>query len=567
MKVILKLAAVLCLSLLILFSDLAAQTTRPDFNRPSSFDVQHYVLRVAFDRDKKRVFGDTTVRLKPLKDNFSSVTLDSVGITYSAVTLQTSNVPLKFKTDAASISIDLDRSYKAGEEIAIRFVYTATPKKGIYFIDAQRADQDLPSRSAQIWTQGEPDEARHWFPGFDFPSDKATVEQYITAKAKDKVIGNGILVDKATNSDGTVTHHFRMDQPFSTYLVSFVIGDYSLIEEKYRDIPLGYYVYPGSENIVPKAFGRTKEMLKVFEEITGVNYPFPKYDQTIVSAFEFGGMENITATTMSDRDIFLINNPLFEGTVVDLVSHELAHSWFGNMVTCKNWAELWLNEGFATFMEAAFREKMFGRQNYILKIHADAEQYLASDAVNNKKHGLYNQNAGNVAALFDVPFTTYNKGGAVLHTLREEIGDEGFWKMLGIYLNRHKWSNVETSDLQAAAEEASGKKLDWFFDQWVYGTGSPKISIKPTYSARSKVLTLAVSQTQDASKLTPAAFRIPLEIEIETGAIKRTEKIEITKRSELFKIKVEAKPGRLIVDRNEKIPIKTVKMGSIGESK
>ncbi|NOT49280.1 MAG: M1 family metallopeptidase [Acidobacteria bacterium] len=558
-------AALLCF--ICLAATAFAQDGRPDFNRSSDYDVQHYVLRVSFEREKKKVNGDTSIRLKPLKDGFRRVTLDSVGILYTSVTIEPAGSPLNYKLQAGGIVVDLDRAYSAGENVELRFRYSATPKKGVYFIAEQKAEDGLPARSPQIWTQGEADEARHWFPSFDFPSDKATVEQFITANAGEKVIGNGVLADKTPNANGTVTHHFKMDVPFSTYLVSFVVGDYALIDEKYREIPLGYYVYPGSEYIVPKAFGRTKDMIRAFEELTKIDYPFPKYDQTIVAVFAFGGMENITATTMSDRDIFLVNTPLFEATVEDLVSHELAHSWFGNMVTCKNWAELWLNEGFATFMEAAFREKKYGRQSYLLKIMSDAEQFLASDAVNDGRHGLFNRNAGNVSALFDVPYTTYNKGGAVIHTLREEIGDDAFWRGVNLYLTRNKWGNVESSDLRLAMEEASGKKLDWFFDQWVYGIGSPKISIKPVYNNRSKALTLEVTQTQKMEKFAPSVYRIPLEIEIPIGSSTQIEKIELTKRTEIFKFKLTGKPGKLIIDRKEKVPIKTVKVSPLSEGK
>lgn len=540
--------------------ELFAQNSRPDFNRASDYDVQHYVLRVGFDRSKKTVNGDTTIRLKPLRDGFRRVMLDSVGIRYSSVTLEQSGSPLTYKTVGGSVIVDLEKAYSAGENVAIRFRYSATPKKGIYFIPEQKAVDDLPARPPQIWTQGEPDEGRHWFPSFDFPSDKATVEQFITVPAGETVVGNGVLVGKAMNADGTATHHFKMHQPFSTYLISFVIGNHVKVEERYKDVPLGFYVYPGSEkSIVPKAFGRTQDMMRIFEELTRIDYPFPKYDQTLAATFS-GGMENITATTLSDLDIFLVNNPLFEATVEDLVSHELAHTWFGNLVTCRNWAELWLNEGFATFMEAAYREKKYGRASYMLKIMSDAEQFLASDAVVKKRHGLFNQNAGDVAKLFDIPYTTYNKGGVVIHMLREEIGDDAFWRGVSLYLNRHKWANVETTDLKKAMEESSGRKLDWFFDQWVYGVGSPKLNIKPEYSDRSKTLTLTVSQTQKQEKLVPSAYRMSLDLEIPTGSVTQTEKIELSKRTETFSFKLTGTPGKLVFDRSEKIPIKTLKV-------
>ena len=551
--------AIILAAFLFLTSGIHGQQARPDFNRASDFDIQHYVLRVSFDRPTHKVIGDTTVRLKPLNENFRRVTLDSVGISYSSVTLEQGGTPLKFRPQGGSVIVDLDRAYSPNETVGIRFQYSAVPRKGIYFMPEQKGE-GMPGHSAQIWTQGEPDEARHWFPSFDFPSDKATTEQFITANRNETVVGNGTLVEKTDNPDGTVTHHFKMDVPHSTYLISFVLGEYAVVKEKYREIPLGYYVYPGTESVVPKAYGRTGEMIRVFEEFTQVEFPFAKYDQTIVSAFNFGGMENITATTMADTEILLVNNPLFAGGVEDLVSHELAHSWFGNLVTCKNWAELWLNEGFATFMEAAFREKAYGRRNYIVKILSDAEEFKIDDAVNTKRNGLFNRNAGNVSALFERAATTYDKGGVVLHMLREQVGDAAFWRAVNIYLNRHKFGSVESTDLRKAMEEASGQDLGWFFNQWVYGLGSPKLTVKQAYNPGSKTLTLTVSQTQKLDRLTPPAFRLPLDVEVHSGRNVSAEKIELRKRVETFRIKVASRPTKLVFDKDEKIPLKMVKI-------
>lgn len=540
----------------------AGQAARPNFNRSQTYDVQHYVLRVSFDREKKKVLGDTTVRLKPLKAGLSEVELDAAGLQFENVSLEPNGTALKYKTAGEKIVVTLDKSYSPEDLISIRFKYSATPKKGIYFIPEEKENGQV-VRSAQIWTQGEPDEAHHWFPSFDFPSDKATTEEIITVKKGETVIGNGELLSQQENADGTVTFHYRMAVPHSTYLVSFVVGNYSKVSEKFGDTAVGFYVYPGTEAIVPKAFGKTRDMLRVFEEITGVKYPYNKYDQTIVSGFTFGGMENITATTMADTEIFLANYDFAKSGVEDLVSHETAHSWFGNLVTCKNWAELWLNEGFATFMEAAFREKIYGRDSYNRKIAADAEIFLADDAVNPKRNGLFNRNAGNVNALFDRPATTYSKGGAVIHTLRESIGDEAFWKGITLYLNRHKFSNVESTDLQKAMEETSGTKLDWFFDQWVYGVGSPKLEVKQTYDPESKTLKLTVSQTQKADNFTPAAYRLPMDVEIKTANGVKLEKLEITKRLETFSFKVDDTPNGLLLDKSMKIPIKTVKIDAL----
>lgn len=543
------------------------QSARPNFNRTSNYDVQHYVIRVSFDRTTKKVFGDTTVQLKPLKGGFGQVELDAADLNFEKITIDGSDTPLKFKTSGEKVVVTLDKAYNSGDLVSIRFKYTTTaPKKGIYFVPEKKINGIL-FNPAQIWTQGEADEAHHWFPSFDFPSDKATTEEFITVQKGETAIGNGILKETTENADGTKTFHYDMPIPHSTYLVSFVVGDYVRSSDTYKDIPLGFYVYPGRESIVKPAFSRTKDMMKAYEELTGVDFPYNKYDQTIVANFQFGGMENITATTMADTEIFLASFDFARGNIEDLVSHELSHSWFGDLVTCRNWAELWLNEGFATFMEAAFREKAYGRQSYIRKVVADAEIFMTDDATNPKKNGLFNQNAGNVAALFDRPATIYNKGGAVLHTLREEIGNEAFWKAINIYLNRHKLGNVESTDLRKAMEEASGRDLGWFFDQWVYHGGHPKLDIKQVWNERSKTLRLTVTQTQKADKLIPAAFRLPMDVEIDTASGNITEKIVVKDRVDNFSFKLTSKPTSVKFDPESKIPVKLMKIAPLAEAR
>ncbi len=375
------------------------------------------------------VFGDTTVELKPLAAGFTTAELDAVDMKFDSVTLA-GGADLKYRTANGKVLVTLDRPYSPDDTISIRFKYSATPKKGVYFVD----ELSLPGQDVQppqIWSQGESEEARYWFPSFDFPSDKATSEEFITAESGETVIGNGELLGQADNGNGTVTWHYKMPIPYSTYLTSFVIGKYVKVADSHGEVPLGFYVYPGKESIARVAFGRTKDMIQAFEELTGVKFPYNKYDQTIVRGFQFGGMENITATTLADTEVFFAATDFGQATVQDLVSHELAHSWFGDMVTCKNWSELWLNEGFATFMEAAAREKLYGRDSYIRKVQSDADQALADDEITKRRHGLVNVLAKPDDSLFDT--TTYQKGGAVLHTLRETVGDEAFWKAVNIY--------------------------------------------------------------------------------------------------------------------------------------
>ena len=298
----------------------------------------------------------------------------------------------------------------------------------------------------------------------------------------------------------------------------------------------------------------------MYESLTGIKFPYNKYDQTIVARFQFGGMENITATTMADTEIFFGDFDFGKEIVVDLVSHELAHSWFGDMVTCRNWAELWLNEGFATYMEAAYRERINGHADYIRKVKNDAREFLVDDAMTRRRHGLYNLLAGDTEKLFDVSAVTYNKGGAVLYMLRETVGTEAFWKGVNLYLTKHKFASVESSDLKAAMEDASGKDLTWFFNQWVYSSGAPRLNVEQVYSPRSHTLKLTVSQTQKADSIVPAVFRLPMDIVVKTAAGSQTKDVVLTKRVETISIKTNGKPTGVTFDDQDKIILKTVKM-------
>jgi len=537
---------------LFLFTALAGgQVPKPDFNRARTVDVENYTIRTSFDRRRKMVFGDTTVTFKPLSDGFTTLELDARGMTFQSVELERESASLKFRVTDQSVVVELDRPRRSGETVRIRFKYSAKPAKGIYFVDAAR-DGKGPARDAQIWTQGEPEEARYWIPSYDFPDDKATSEQFITVDAGETAIANGELVG-VSEEGKKKTFHFRMTQPHSTYLISFVVGNFVKLSGSHRNVPLGYYVYPGTEAIARKAFPQTAEMMRVFEEITGIDYPFAKYDQTIVGNFNFGGMENVTATTLSDEEVFLIEQSFGKNIVEDLISHELAHSWFGNLVTCRNWAELWLNESFATFMEAVYRERKYGRSDYLRKIQEDADEYFAENARLKRKRGLFNQLARPDDSIFDT--VTYQKGGAVLHTLREEVGDAVFWRAVREYLRRFKWKNVETTDLKKVFEEVSGRDLTRFFEQWVYGARHPIIRYARAYDPATGKLTIDIEQTQIEDEMSPLPFELALEIEINVGGVWKKETLRIDKRVQSFTLATDSKPGKIVFDPSRKLPL------------
>ncbi|MDQ4121233.1 MAG: M1 family metallopeptidase [Acidobacteriota bacterium] len=523
--------------------------------RVRTFDAEHYTIRLSFDRKTKTVFGETTVVVKPLKDNFRVLSLDAVNLQVQSVTPENSVKPLTFQNNSPKLDITLDKAYSANETVSVRIKYRAVnPRAGVYFVEPlTRNGRQI--RPAQIWTQGEPEDNRNWFPSYDFPDDKATTEQFITTTSADETaIGNGELIEVKNNPNGTKTFHYRMNQPHVTYLVSFVVGKYQKFSDKYGSVPLGYFLYPDrpeSEKVLSLAYGKTPKMFALFEKTTGVKFPFAKYDQIVVGNFDaFAGMENITATTMADTEIYNALEPAGLRNTENLVTHELAHSWFGNLVTCKNWSELWLNEGFATFMESVFIENEYGRAAYLEEMRSNAEQAFAQEDIN-LKHPLVNLRARPDPLLFDS--ITYKKGGFVVHMLRETVGEEMFWKSVNAYLNAHKFGSVETTDLQRAFEQTSGKDLNWFFEQWTRKAGYPNLKITPAYNPAAKQLRFVIKQTQKADSQTPAFFRISANIEIETPDGTKTERIEMIQREQTFTFSFPRKPTKIVFDKGEQI--------------
>ncbi len=509
-----------------------------------TYDVQHYVIRTKFDVPRKTLDGQVTISLKPLANGFKSFELDAEGMKIESVVTGAGTRLASYQQDAR-LRISLDRTYASTETISITITYRTKPRRGLFFVSAR--DEDDYIRPAQIWTQGEPEESHFWFPCYDFPDDKATSEQYITAAAGQLAIANGRLVESAANPDGTTTYHWSMEQPHSSYLTSMVVGDFVKLSDKYGSIPVDYYTYRGTQAKAMRAFGKTPKMMEWFGRRLDFPFPYRGYSQTIVANFDFGGMENITATTYADTEILSVADVGPDPLTENLVSHELAHSWFGNLVTCRDWSELWLNEGFATFLEAAFREQEDGHDAYLTLLQENARQYFSEDS-SRKRHPLVNPRYPLTMDLFDE--TTYKKGAYVVHMLRQVVGDEAFWRALNIYLNRFKYDVVGSRDLQRVFEEVSSKRLDWFFDQWVYRAGYPELKVRSSYDSVNRLLNVTVAQTHKPHPMTPEIFRLPFEIEIETEAGVQTKMVEIKSKIESFSFQLDGNPRLVVFDKN-----------------
>jgi aminopeptidase N len=523
--------------------------------RPArTYDAQHYVIRTSFDAPNKTVIGDTTVVLKPLAAGFGSFELDASNLQIESVTLGDTGAPLKWTLQPDRLSIKLDRAYGPAETIGVRIRYRAQPERGLYFVAARQGGGGAWATPAQIWTQGEPEDNHHWFPSYDYPDDHATSEQYITTRADETAISNGALVETIQNADGTRTFHWKMDEPHATYLTSLVVGDYAKLDGAYKNVPLEYYTYRGTEETARRAFAKTPDMMRLFADKLGHEYPYNRYAQTVVASFIFGGMENVTATTHADSEILYGSTPEAQLSTENLISHELAHSWFGNLVTCRDWSELWLNEGFATFMEAVFREQDAGHDAYLNEMRSNASLYFLEDLARHRRPLVFDRYRSPLD-LFDT--TVYKKGALVLHMLRETVGDELFWKAINRYLSENRFKPVTTEDLKRAFEETTARRLDWFFDQWVYKAGFPELRVRSFYSAPTRKLTLEVTQTQGQEAMTPLVFRLPLEIELATQSGARTERIEVTDRTQRFTFQLDGKPLMIRFDKGARL-LKTI---------
>jgi len=395
----------------------------------------------------------------------------------------------------------------------------------------------------QVWTQGQDEDSRYWFPCFDSPHEKATSEVKVTVPAAMFALSNGSLISDQTTG-GKRTLHWRLDVPHSCYLIMLAVGDFAAVETKWRDVPVVYYVARGSEAAAERTLARTPQMLELFSQRFGVAYPYPRYSQVFVADFIFGGMENTSATTLTDT-VLLDERAAIDYDIDALVSHELAHQWFGDLVTCRDWGEGWLNEGFATYAEYLWREHHEGRDAADLELEEWADAYFGEDA------GRYRRTIA--TKLYDEPIDVfdhhlYEKGGRVLHMLRAVLGDDAFWKTLGHYLGKHRHGLVESRDLARAVEDATGKVVDWFFSQWVIdGAGHPELEVSVKWDPETSLATVTVDQMQKVDARTPV-FRLPTKMRFRIGEKDVDVPLEIVDPKHVFQLRLDGEPSQAIFD-------------------
>ncbi|HEU4389519.1 MAG TPA: M1 family aminopeptidase [Blastocatellia bacterium] len=518
--------------------------------------MQHYKTALSFDWTQKSIAGETTITFRPFGSDVAEIQLDAGEMTIASVKLL-SGLPLKFRYEKnEELFVTLDHVYPAEQDVSVIISYSATPKKGLTFIAGTESEPNLPN---QIWSQGETGFNHYWFPCYDYPNDKATSELIATAEDKYQVISNGVLVDVRPDTiHKTRTWHWKTDQPHSSYLTSVVVGQFREIRDQLKTVPFISYVYPDQVENGRFSFAKLEKMAAYYAAVVEHDYPYGKYAQVTVRDFN-GGMENITATTITDTTVHDRRAHL-DISSDELISHELAHSWFGNMITCRDWSDLWLNEGFATFCEALWTEHDLGRDEYLYEMLRNQQTYLHAWQAGNRRP-IATRLYADPEALFDVH--VYEQPAAVIGLLRFVLGDELFWKAIRHYIQKYQWKNVGTPELIVAIEEATGRNLQWFFDEWIFKMGHPQFDLTTTYDEQARVLKLTVKQTQQPNEKwppgsSPEFFATPVEISIATASGDKVERVMIDKAQNEFSFHVDSRPLFVNFDRGSYI-IKEVK--------
>jgi len=447
-------------------------------------EVLHIDLFVKPDLRAKRLEGICTTTVCALDESVEQLTLDAVDLQVFEVTAEGRALRFRRSGDELTIYFDPPLEAEATTTFSVRYA-VERPRHGLFFVDA---DPQHPQRVPQAWTQSQDQNARYWFPCLDYPHEKQTTSATIVVPRGEFAISNGALVERKDDGEETI-FRYRQDLPHPTYLVTLVSGPF--VEKRQRD-NVFYYVLPGREADGERSFGKTPKMLDIFEQRLAFAYPYARYSQIAVQEFIFGGMENTTATTQTDRTLHDERAHL-DFSSDPLVAHELAHQWFGDLLTCRDWAHAWLNEGFATFFEAVFREADRGADEYLYDIFECIQRYLTEDAERYRRPIVCNRFRDPIE-LFDRHL--YEKAAAVLHMLRGELGERRFWRAMQAYVRDNAHRNVETIDLIRAIEYATGRNMRGFFDQWVYRGGHPKLKVAAQFDAVRRIATIKIEQTQ-----------------------------------------------------------------------
>lgn len=497
----------------LLSSLLFGQQNKYRASKEKKHSLVHTKLKVSFNFSDKTMNGEAWITAKPYYFSQSEIILDAKEMKIYNVMLN--NKKLDFNYDRQKLKIALPKTYQKGEEFTIYINYLAQPEKvnqsgsaaisqakGLYFINPTGLDKN---KSTQIWTQGETEASSCWFPTLDAPNQKTSQEIYITVPKKYVTLSNGKLVSQ-TEKGNKRTDYWKFDQRHAPYLFFMGVGEFEIIKDSYKNIPVNYYVEKEFAPYAKQIFGDTPEMIGFFADKLGVEFPWNKYSQIVGRDFVSGAMENTTAVIHGEKAYQKPGQLIDENKQINTIAHEVFHHWFGNLVTTESWSNLALNEAFANYAEYLWREHKYGKEN--AEIHKQ-KQIAAYKNGKNYDKPLVRFQYEDKEDMFDE--VSYNKGGVILHMLRNYLGDKAFFEGLKEYLTRYKYKSAEVHQLRLVFEELTGKDLNWFFNQWFYGIGHPKLQISYDYNPLRKNVAVNVLQLQSQP------FRFPLTVDVFEG--------------------------------------------------
>lgn len=460
---------------------------KPHYNPDRPGQVNHILLDLILDIPNQSFKGTCTTTLTPVRPGIQQLTMDAVDLAIESVLVD--NISQRFDYDGEQIKIYLQQpTTKAAIKVAIAYSVDH-PQRGLYFI---APNEDYPDKPTQVWTQGEDEDSRFWFPCFDYPGQLATSEIRVQVPAGMRAISNGELINQE-EVDGGVIYHWSQQQVHPTYLMTLAVGDFAEIADQWQGIPVTYYVEKGREADGKRSMGKTPRMVEYLSAKYGYPYPYPKYAQVCVDDFIFGGMENTSTTLLTDRCLLDERAAIDNMRTESLVLHELAHQWFGDLVVIKHWSHAWIKEGMASYAEVLWTEEEYSQDDAAYYLLNEARSYISEDSSRYRRPIVTNVYREAIE-LYDRHL--YEKGACVYHMIRAILGDELFDRAIQTFVQDNAHKTVETIDLLRAIDKATGYNLMFLFDQYVFRGGHPDYQVAYSWDGDSNLAKLTVTQKQ-----------------------------------------------------------------------
>ena len=518
---------------------------KPQYNPDRPGQVKRIFLDLSLDIPNQTVSGTCKITLNPIRNGVERLQLDAVNLNIESVAV--SETAQKFDYDGENLDIELSSPTEVNKEVEITITYSVEkPQRGIYFI---QPDEYYPNKPTQVWTQGEDEDSRFWFPCFDYPGQLSASEIRIKVPKPLMAISNGELIGSSEDGEHKI-YHWSQKQVHPTYLMTLAVGDFAEVSDEWNGKPVTYYVEKGREADAKRTMGKTPQMMEFLSQKYGYSYAFPKYAQVCVDDFIFGGMENTSTTLLTDRCL------LDERAIIDnrnpenLVVHELAHQWFGDLVVIKHWSHAWVKEGMASYSEVMWTEREYGSDAADCYRLQEARSYIAEDS-SRYRRPMVTHVYREAIELYDRHI--YEKGSCVYHMIRAELGEDLFWRFVATFVNDNAHQTVETIDLLRAIEKATGRNLTFLFDQYVYRGGHPDFKVSYAWDGDANLAKVTVTQTQVSSEDKNNESLFDLRIPIGLGYINQAENLKVftvrvSQKEQSFYFPLEKKPDFISFD-------------------